>query len=157
MSLIGAMFAPRPERVTAEMARVCRSGGRLIMGNWTPDGFIGRFFKTIGKHAPPPAGMPSPLKWGDPETVKERLSAYFEEVRTTERLYAFKYPLSPVQVADYYITHFGPVIKASERLDASGKAALREDLEDLWTNGNIADVGTTHVDTEILEVVAIRQ
>jgi ubiquinone/menaquinone biosynthesis C-methylase UbiE len=157
VSLIGAMFAPRPDLVTSEMARVVRRGGRLIMGNWTPDGFIGRNFKIIGKHVPPSADMPSPLKWGNPEMVKERLSIYFENICTTERLYPFRYPFPPAEVADYYITHFGPVIKAMERLDESGKASLREDLVQLWTGGNIAEDGTTHVDAELLEVVAIRK
>jgi len=68
-SLIGAMFAPRPERVAAELVRVCKRGGRIVMANWTPEGFVGQLFKTIGKHVPPPPIMASPPKWGDEATA----------------------------------------------------------------------------------------
>jgi len=71
-SLIGAMFAPRPDRVAAELTRVCRPGGMIAMGNWTPDGFIGQMFKAISKHIAP-SGMPAPVLWGDEATVRERL------------------------------------------------------------------------------------
>ena len=54
MSLIGSMFAPRPELVASEMIRVCRPGGRLIMGNWTPECHVGQMFKVIGRYVPPP-------------------------------------------------------------------------------------------------------
>ncbi len=62
VSLIGAMFAPRPERVAAELVRVCRPGGRIAMANWTPEGFVGQVFKTISKHIAP-SGMPAPVLW----------------------------------------------------------------------------------------------
>ena len=92
VSLIGAMFAPRPERVAAELVRVCRPGGRIVMGNWTPEGFVGRMFKIIGKHVPPPPLMPSPLLWGDEATVRERLQDGVAELHLTERRYPFHYP-----------------------------------------------------------------
>ena len=59
VSLIGAMFAPRPELVAAELTRVCRPGGIIAMANWTGPGFVGQMFKTIAKHIAP-FGMPSP-------------------------------------------------------------------------------------------------
>ncbi len=92
ISLIGAMFAPRPERVAAELVRVCRPGGRIVMANWTPEGFIGLFLKTIGKHVPPPSLMPSPLKWGDEAVVRERLSHGVADLLLTKRTYPFRYP-----------------------------------------------------------------
>ena len=95
VSLFGAMFAPRPERVAAELVRVCRAGGRIVMGNWTPEGFIGQLFKIIGKHVPPPALMPSPLLWGDEATVRGRLSDGVAELTLTKRLYPFNYPFPP--------------------------------------------------------------
>src|SRR5512139_443741 len=72
VSLIGAMFAPRPELVAAELKRVCRPGGRIIMANWTPSGFVGQMFRAHGKHVLPPAIVLPPVKWGDEETVRER-------------------------------------------------------------------------------------
>src|SRR5918997_4440096 len=74
VSLIGAMFAPRPDRVAAELVRVCRPGGRVVMANWTPEGHVGQMFKIIGQHVPPPPLMASPVKWGDEATVRERFS-----------------------------------------------------------------------------------
>src|SRR5215813_1809680 len=73
VSLIGAMFAPRPDLVAAEMTRVCRPGGTIAMANWTPGGFIGQMFKIISRHIAP-SGMPSPVLWGDETIVRGRLS-----------------------------------------------------------------------------------
>ena len=67
------MFAPRPERVAAELVRVARPNGRIIMVNWTPSGFVGQMFKAIARHVPPPAGVPSAMLWGVEDTVRERL------------------------------------------------------------------------------------
>ena len=74
VTMFGAMFAPRPELVAAELKRVCRPGGIITMANWTPDGFIGRMFKIVSGHVPPPAGMPPPVLWGVDATVRERLA-----------------------------------------------------------------------------------
>ncbi len=79
VSLIGAMFAPRPDRVAADLLRWCRPGGRTVMANWTPRGFVGRMFKAMEKHVPPPALMPSPLLWSDEATVRERLVAVWPD------------------------------------------------------------------------------
>ena len=75
ISMFGAMFAPRPELVASELLRVCRPGGSVAMGNWTPEGFVGTMFKITAKHSPPPQGVPAPVLWGDPKTVSERFSA----------------------------------------------------------------------------------
>ncbi len=156
-SLFGAMFAPRPERVAAELVRVCRPGGRIVMGNWTPEGFVGRLFKTIGKHVPPPALMPSPLLWGDEATVRERLSDGVAELELTKRMYPFYYPFPPSEVVEHFRTYYGPMNRAFSALDDAGQAALRRDLEQLWTEHNSASDGTTRYDSEYLEVVAVRE
>jgi SAM-dependent methyltransferase len=156
VTLIGAMFAPRPERVAAELARVCRPGGRIVMGNWTPEGFIGSMFKVVAKHAPPPSIMPSPLMWGKEDVVRERLRDSVADLQMTRRMYPFHYPFSPAGVVEHYETYFGPTIQALARLDAGGQAALRADLEALWSGSNQAGDGVTHVDAELLEVVATR-
>lgn len=156
VSLIGAMFAPQPERVSAELLRVCRPGGRIVMANWTPAGFIGLMFKNIGRHVPPPSLMPSPLLWGDEATVRERLGGGVAELRLTRRQYPFAYPFAPAEVVEFYRTYYGPTHRAFGALDADGQAALRRDLEQLWGEHNQASDGTTRYAAEYLEVEAIR-
>jgi len=157
VSLIGAMFAPRPELVAAELKRVCRPGGRIIMGNWTPTGFVGQMFKIHGKHVPPPAIMPSPVKWGDEETIRERFMDGISNLRLSRHLYPFRYPFPPSDVVEFFRTYYGPSYKAFAALDAEKQSALRADLEQLWMAHNIATDGTTSLGSEYLEVVAIRQ
>jgi len=157
ISLIGAMFAPRPELVTAELKRVCRPGGKIIMGNWTPTGFVGQMFKTMGKHVPPPAIMAPPVKWGDEEVVRERYNDGISYLKLNRRLYPFRYPFPPSDVVEFFRTYYGPTHKAFAALDTEKQSALRQDLEQLWINHNTATDGTTSIQAEYLEVVAIRQ
>jgi SAM-dependent methyltransferase len=157
VSLIGAMFAPRPERVAAELVRVCRPAGRIVMGNWTPDGFVGHMFKTISKHLPPSPLMPSPLLWGDEATVRQRLSDGVAELQMTKQMYLFSYPFSPAEVVEFYRIYYGPMNRAFTALDADGQSALRRDLEQLWTAHNRATDGTTTYLSEYLEVIAVRK
>ncbi|UQN09214.1 class I SAM-dependent methyltransferase [Deinococcus sp. QL22] len=156
VSLIGAMFAPRPDRVAAEMLRVCRPGGRIVMANWTPEGFLGQLFKLMGQHVPPSPLMPSPLLWGNEAIVRERLEAGSSELTLTKRHYPFNYPFGPAEVAEFFRTNYGPTNRAFAALDEVGQAALRRDLEALWTEHNQAGDGTTRYKAEFLEVVAVR-
>jgi SAM-dependent methyltransferase len=156
VTMFGAMFAPRPEMVAAELVRVCRSGGRIAMANWTPDGFIGQMFKITAKHVPPPPGMPSPVKWGDEETVRERLRDGVVDLQLTRRMCPFNYPFSPAEVVESFRLYYGPTQRAFAALDADGQVALRNDLERLWTEHNQATDDTTHVEGEYLEVIATR-
>jgi SAM-dependent methyltransferase len=157
ISLIGAMFAPRPERVAAELKRVCRPGGKIVMGNWTPSGFVGQMFKIHGKYVPPPAIMPPPVKWGDEETVRGRLSDGTSHLKLRRYLYPFRYPFPPTQVVEFFRTYYGPSYKTFAALDAGLQAALQAELEQLWTEHNTGSNGTTSVEAEYLEVVAIKQ
>jgi len=156
VSLIGAMFAPRPERVAAELVRVCRPGGRIAMANWTPEGHVGQMFKIIGKHVPPPPLMVSPVKWGDEATVRERLRDGIAKLEITKRLYPMRYPFPPAEVVEFFRVYYGPTNRAFAALDITGQSALRHDLEQLWSGNNRAHDGSTHVEAEYLEVVAIR-
>lgn len=156
VSLIGAMFAPRPEHVAAELKRVTRPGGRIVMGNWTPESFVGEFFRTVGRHAPPP-DMPSPLDWGAEDVVRERFRDGIAELALTRLPYRFHHDEGPPEVVDFYCEHFGPIRQALAKLDGDGQAALRADLLDLWGRYNDATDGSTSTTGEILEVVAVRQ
>ncbi len=154
-SLIGAMFAPRPDRVAAELTRVCRPGGMIAMANWTPAGFVGQMFKTIARHIAP-SGMPSPVLWGDEATVRERLRNGIVALQCTRRIYHFDYPFSPATVVDFFRTNYGPMSRAFASLDASGQRTLWTELVALWSEHNKATDGTTKVDAEYLEVIATR-
>jgi SAM-dependent methyltransferase len=156
VSLIGAMFAPRPDLVAAELLRVCRPGGRIVMANWTPEGHVGQMFKIVGKHVPPSPLMASPLKWGDEATVHDRLREGTASINCTKRMYPMRYPFPPAEVAEFFFTYYGPTLRALAALDSAGQTALHQDLEQLWTSNNQAQDGSTHVDAEYLEVVAIR-
>ena len=156
VTMFGAMFAPRPEVVAAELKRVCRPGGLIAMANWNPTGFVGRMFKTVSAHVAPPAGMPPPVLWGDEQIVRKRLGEGIAELNTTTRNITFVFPFPPVEVVEHFRNYFGPVQKAFGALDEGGQAALRHDLEQLWTENNRATDGTTMGDSEYLEVVAVR-
>ena len=156
MSLIGSIFAPRPELVASEMCRVCRPGGNIIMGNWTPEGHIGQMFKVIGKHVPPPSYFPSPLLWGDETTCRQRLGAGVKDLKITRYMYPFEYPFSPVKVVDFFIEYYGPTNRAYGSLNDASRKALHDDLTALWTRNNGATDGTTRVLAEYIEVIGTR-
>jgi SAM-dependent methyltransferase len=156
VSMFGAMFAPRPERATAELIRVCRSGGRIAMANWTPEGFTGKMFRLNAKHVPPPPGVPPPVLWGDVSTVRERLRDGISDLTLTRRTVAMVFPFDEVEVVEFFRRFFGPAQRAFEALDPAKQADLRRDLEHLWKENNRSTDGTTNVESEYLEVVAVR-
>ena len=158
VSMFGVMFAPRPEMVAAELIRVCRPGGYIALANWTPGGFIGQMFKTISTHVPPPPSVPSPIKWGDEATVRERLQVGISDLRFTRRLISFTFPFAGPDLIEFWRVYYGPTNKAFDSLSANPdkQAALRRDLERLWSENNQAKDNTTHVESEYLEVIATR-
>ncbi len=155
VTMFGAMFAPQPKLVAAELARVCRPGGRVSMANWTPTGFIGQVFKVTSWHVPPPP-MPSPLLWGDETTVRERFRDEFTNLQFNRRTLNMAFPMTPSDAVEFFRTWYGPTLRAFASLDETGQAALRRDLEQLWTEHNRATDGTTCIPAEYLEVQAIR-
>jgi SAM-dependent methyltransferase len=155
VSLIGAMFAPRPELVAGELLRVCVPGGTIAMANWTASGFVGQMFKAIARFIAP-ANMPSPLLWGDEAIVRERLGAGVSQLNLTRRPYTFNYPFPPSEVVDVFRLYYGPANRAFASLDLAGQQALHRELESLWSAHNRAKGGVTIVDAEYLDVVAIR-
>jgi len=155
-SIYGAMFAPRPERVAAELLRVCRPGGKIAMGNWTKDGFIGMMFKTFARFIAPP-GMPSPVLWGEESVVRERFGAGVSALRLTRVNYRFDYPFAPADVVEFFRKYYGPTTRAFATLGESDQAALGAALVDLWASHNqTSNPGRTIVDAEYLEVVGVR-
>lgn len=158
MSMFGAMFAPRPEKVAAELIRVCRPGGRIAMANWTPTGFVGQMFKITAAYAPPSPLAPSPVLWGDERTVNDRLQRNISDIRFTRQLISFNFPFAIADVVDFWRIYYGPTNRAFESLKAAPEKqeALHRDLEQLWSEHNQAANGAIHVQAEYLEVIATR-
>jgi len=156
LSTFGVMFAPDQVRAAAELARVCRPGGRIGLANWTPSGFIGRVFKTLGRQLPPPAGAQPPSLWG----VEAHLHALFGDAATaiavTPRIFNFRYR-SAAHFIDVFRTWYGPLHKAFGALPPDQAAALEHDLTDLLNGANVAGSGSLVVPSEYLEIVVARR
>jgi 2-polyprenyl-3-methyl-5-hydroxy-6-metoxy-1,4-benzoquinol methylase len=157
VSMFGAMFAPRPDLVASELSRVCRPGGQIAMANWTPTGFIGSLLAVTSKYVSAPVGMPSPLLWGDEETVRARLCEHVTDLEVTRTMASLQFPFSIADTVEFYRVHYGPTLRAFAGLIEETQSQLRRDLENLYRQHNIARDGTTHIDAEYLEVVATRK
>jgi SAM-dependent methyltransferase len=157
VSLIGAMFAPRPERVASELLRVCRSGGRILMANWTPRSFVGDMFRTISKYVPPPPGVPPAGLWGDEETVRARLGPGCSAMTLTRKLYpSFVYPFGPREVADWFLRLYGPTRRAFEAVGPEKGEQLRAELEAVFAKFNRGTAERTEIEGEYLDVDCVR-
>ncbi len=152
VSTFGVMFTPNQSKAAAEMLRVCRSGGKIGLANWTPDGFIGRMFKTLGKYLPPPAGAKSPALWGTRAALDEMFGPHAASIQIVPRDFAFRYR-SPEHFIDLFKTYYGPMLKAFAALDADKQKGLHADLVALIADLNEADDGAMVVPGEYLEVV----
>ena len=156
LSTFGVMFAPDHSKTASELARVCRPGGRIGLANWTPEGFIGQLFKTLGRHVPPPAGVQPPSLWG----VEPHLQSLFGEraakIDVTRRLFNFRYR-SAAHFVEVFRTWYGPVHKAFAALPADKGEALAQDLMALLDGLNRAGPGALVVPSEYLEVVITRR
>jgi ubiquinone/menaquinone biosynthesis C-methylase UbiE len=155
-STFGGMFSPDQSRTASEMLRVCRSGGRIGLANWTPDGFIGQMFKTIGKHLPPPTGVKSPALWGTYEWIENAFGAEASSLLAEPRNYVFRYR-SAQHFLDVFRQYYGPMLKAFEALDERSRAALAGDILDLIGRFNRSGDTTMVVPSEYLEVVITRR
>jgi ubiquinone/menaquinone biosynthesis C-methylase UbiE len=151
LSTFGVMFTPNQERAASELLRVCRPGGKIGLANWTPDGFIGRLFKIIGKYIPPAPGMKSPALWGS----KAHLDALFGSkaaIAAESKSFAFRYK-SPRHWVDVFRGYYGPVVKAFAAIDPAAREALEADLYALLDEFNVVTDGTLVVPSAYIEVV----
>jgi ubiquinone/menaquinone biosynthesis C-methylase UbiE len=151
LSTFGVMFTPDQDKAATELLRVCKQGGKIGLANWTPDGFIGQVFKTIGKYIPPAAGARSPALWGTEERLEQMFGAG-GTIKITPRNFAFRYR-SPAHWLDVFRTWYGPVLKAFAALPDAEKAGLERDLLALIHSMNRATDGTMVLDSAYLEVV----
>jgi SAM-dependent methyltransferase len=154
ITMFGAMFAYRPGRATAELLRVTRPGGRVAMANWTPEGFIGKVLRAHAAVVPPPAGVPSPLRWGEEEVVENRFGDRVASLSCTRRTLELRFPLAPAAVTELFATCYGPTITTLRATDPAGSSRLRHELTRLFQQHNLATDGTTTVAGEYLDVQA---
>jgi SAM-dependent methyltransferase len=155
VSTFGVMFTPDQERAAAEMIRVCKPGGKIGLANWTPEGFIGRLFKAIGKHVPPPAGVRSPALWGTPARIVELFERHARSIATSPRSFVFRYR-SPEHLLEIFRTYYGPVLKAFATLAPAAQADLERDLLALAGEANRATDSSMVVPSEYLQIVIVR-
>lgn len=155
VSTFGVMFAPNQRKSAAELARVCASGGKIGMANWTPEGFIGQMFKTLGRHVPPPAGLSSPSLWGSAAWLEQSFADEARHIAIEAKSFVFRYR-SPEHFIDFFRTYYGPVHKAFLALDTKGQASLAADLTSLITRFNSATDGSMRVPSEYAEIIIIK-
>ena len=156
LSTFGVMFTADHPRAAREMLRVTRSGGRIGMANWTPEGFIGRLFKLIGAHVPPPAGVKSPALWGTEAYLRELFGAQAASIRIERRTFNFRYR-SAAHWLEIFRGWYGPTHKAFGALDAAGQAALAKDITALIEQLNVGGANAMVVPSEYLEIVVTKQ
>ena len=156
VSTFGVMFTPDQNRAASEMVRVCKRGGKIGLANWTPEGFIGQLFKTIGKHVPPPAGAKSPALWGTRARIGELFEPHASSIKAESRNFVFRY-----RSADHWLeifkTYYGPVLKAFAALAPTAQSALESDIRTLIDRFNRSGDDSMVVPSEYLEIVITRR
>jgi ubiquinone/menaquinone biosynthesis C-methylase UbiE len=155
LSTFGVMFTPDQGRAAAELTRVCRPGGRIGLANWTPEGFIGQLFKTIGKHVPPPSGVKSPALWGTRQRIEDLFGSAAASIRVEPAQFVFRYR-SPEHWLHVFRSYYGPLLKTYSALEPAAQAELTEDVIGLIGRFNRATDGSMVVPSDYVEVVIAR-
>lgn len=156
LSTFGVMFSPDQARAAAELARVCRPGGRIGLANWTPEGFVGQLFKTLGRQLPPPAGVQPPSLWGVESHVRALFGEQAAAIAVTPRLFNFRYR-SAAHFIEVFRHWYGPVHKAFAALPAEQAAVLEQDMTALLERMNTAGPDSLVVPSAYLELVVTRR
>lgn len=159
VTMFGAIFAPRPEIVTAEMLRVVRPGGRIVMANWTPTSFTGQMLKIVSSFAPPSPLMQPPVQWGDATKVRERFGAGVSSLSCVPRTIEMRFnDMDPPEVVEFFRKYLGPAVRAFEALEGNPEKQkeLRQELEQNVAKHNKAKPGNTCIESEYLEVTAVK-
>ena len=156
VSTFGVMFTANQDKAAAELLRVCRSGGKIGLANWTPDGFIGQLFKTLGKHMPPPAGVKSPALWGTRARLDEMFGPQAASIETLPRNFMFRYR-SAAHWMDVFKTYYGPMLKTFAALAPPAQQALHDDITALIARMNRSGDATMVVPSEYLEVIVTKR
>jgi ubiquinone/menaquinone biosynthesis C-methylase UbiE len=155
VSTFGVMFTPDQDRAAGELLRVCKHGGKIGLANWTPEGFIGQLFKTIGKHVPPPAGAKSPALWGTRPRLGELFESHAASIESAQRYFVLRYR-SAEHWLEIFKTYYGPVLKAFAALTPPAQSALEHDIRSLISQFNRSTDGSMVVPSEYLQVIVTR-
>ena len=156
MSTFGAIFVPDPEKTAAEMARVCRRGGKIAMANWTPEGLLGKLFRLLARYSPADAHVDAPVSWGDEAVLNRRLGPYVKDVRMTREVVRFR-SLSPDHWVEFMKAYFGPAILAFQHSSPEAGECLKVEMASLLNEHNVASNGTALAESEYLDIVATRR
>jgi len=156
-TIFGSMFAPNHQKAAAELIRVTRPGGTIAVASWTPTGFIGQMFKTVGGHVPPPAGLRSPLLWGTEAHLRDLFGEDISSLAVTERTFTWRFT-SARALVDTFRTWYGPTVKAFAALDEAARPALEADLVALVESfDRLAADDAIAVPATYLEAIAVRR
>jgi SAM-dependent methyltransferase len=157
LSTFGAIFAPDPYKTAAEMARVCRPGGKIAMTNWTTDGMLGKLFRLLARYSAPGARVDAPMEWGDQATLADRLGPYVQDLRVQRRAVHLR-ALSAGHWVEFMRTYFGPAIEAFQYSNSpASQKALAAEMAAVVREYNCAQDGTVLGNSEYLEIVATRR
>jgi SAM-dependent methyltransferase len=151
VSVFGAMFAPRPERVAPELFRVVRPGGIVGMANWRPEGFQARFFDVLRRYRPPdPEGVEPASRWGEEECVRERFAAFAESVRIEPSTVPWRFG-SLQEMAEFFQSNMP---RPPQQLDDEQRGRMAAEMLENVRRHNTADDGSVAIDAEYSIVVA---
>jgi ubiquinone/menaquinone biosynthesis C-methylase UbiE len=156
LSTFGAIFAPDPHKTAAEMARVCRPGGKIAMANWTPDGMLGKLFRLLARYSAPGSRVDAPVEWGDEAKLADRLGPYVQDLRVQRRAVYLR-ALSAEHWVEFMRTYFGPAIEAFQYSDTASQKLLADEMAALMREHNCAQNSTVLGNSEYLEIVATRR
>ena len=156
LSIYGVMFAPDHRRAAAELARVCRPGGRIALASWTPDGFIGETLRIFSRYLPPAPGLEPPVRWGEQSYLDSLLGHVAASMTSHRRTAVFRFRSAEENV-EFFRANYGPTLRAFESLDPPRRESLRDDLLALARrydrNGGAGPVSIT---ADYLETVIVR-
>ena len=157
LSVFGSMFAVDHHQAAAELVRACRPGGTIGLASWTPTSFVADMFRVVSRFAPPPAGLASPMLWGDEDHLRELLAGQVSELRSTERVCTWRFP-APEAFVELFERHDGPTNRAFARLGDADRAWMRAALVDLAHEADaLRDGGSIAIPATYLETIARRR
>jgi ubiquinone/menaquinone biosynthesis C-methylase UbiE len=153
-SAFGAMFAPRPDVAAAELFRVAKPGGVVVMANWSAEGFSGRTSALLASFGPPaPPELPSPMAWGEPEEVERRFARLARSVETEPRAATFRFA-SLEAATSFFEANTGGYVILKAMLPPERYARFRDGLADLVRAFAVAEDGGVRLDNAYLAVLA---